>query len=233
MKKVLFFIFLLAGYLARGQQIVQPLSSGDYWEINDYQQRLPELANDRTFPRIISFPNGSVGVSNLWPNRIIGANEIYWKMAGVQNVTDFYVEYSRDMQHFERAGIVHLLQAENGTDFIFRHQFNDRNLVYYRLAFVRNGQIMAYTPAVQLAEEENRTKIFPTVVQGSTFYVQTAFPYEMLQVVNGASQTVFEKPLDGRTGTVTIGLPSLPRGIYFVRLLSRFEPQHVQRILIE
>ncbi|HET7898459.1 MAG TPA: hypothetical protein VFL47_12325, partial [Flavisolibacter sp.] len=149
-----------------------------------------------------------------------------------QNVTDFYVEYSRDMHRFEQAGIVRLVQAENGTHYTFRHQFIDQQPVYYRLALVRNGQVLAYTPAVQVAEEEAQTKIFPTLVHGSTFYVQTAFPYQLLQVVNGASQTVFEKPIEGQTGTLTIGLPSLPSGIYFVRLLANGLPQHMQRIMV-
>lgn len=226
------FTLLALAFAAHSQTIIQPVSSGNYWQIDDYQRRLPELANENTFPQIVSFPNGYIGVASVKANRIIGANEISWTIAGAQNVTDFYVEYSRDMHNFEQAGLVHLVRAGNGTDYTFRHQFIDRNLVYYRLALVRNGQILAYTPAVQLLDEEYRTKVFPTNVTGSTFYVQTAQPYERLQVINSSSQTVYEKGLDNQTGTVTIGLPSLPRGIYFVRLLSANAPQHMQRIMV-
>lgn len=233
MKKVLFLTCLLATVMAQGQRMVQPLSSGDYWEINDYQQRLPELANDNTFPRVISFPNGYAGVDNFWANRIVGANELHWALAGVQNVSDFYVEYSRDMHHFERAGIVRLVRVENGTDYVFRHQFYDKRPVYYRLALVQDGRVLAYTPAIQLAKEENQTKVYPTVVQSGTFYVQAGFPYELMQVVNGSGQTVFQKALDGRTGTIPVVLPDLASGAYFVRLLSNRYPGHVQRIVVE
>lgn len=232
MKKVMLLTLLFAGYLAQAQTVIQPVASGDYWQIDDYRHRLPELANRNTFPRTISFPNGQVAVSNVKANRIIGANEIYWSVAGVQNITGFTVEYSRDMRHFEQAGIVQLHRIENGSNYVFRHTFNDRNLVYYRLALVRDGQTIAYTPAVQLLDEEARTKVFPTVVNSSTFYVQTGQPFEKLQVVNSASQAVYEKGLGNQTGTITVGLPSLPSGIYFVRLLSDRAPQHVQRILI-
>lgn len=232
MKKVMFLLVVLAGVSLQAQQLVQPLSSGDYWKIDDYQQRLPELANQNTFPRVISFSNGYLGVNKVWANRIVGANEIHWSLAGAQNVTDFYVEFSRDMHRFEQAGLVRLVQAGDGSNYTFRHQFIDPIPVYYRLALVRNGQVLAYTPAVQLAEEEGQTKIFPTLVQGSTFYVQTALAYQLLQVVDGASQTVFQKPLDRQTGTITVGLPSLPKGIYFVRLLANGLPQHVQRIMV-
>ena len=232
MKKAMVSILLLAGFIGHSQTIIQPVSSGDYWRIDDYQRRLPELANQNTFPRTISFPNGYVGVTNVKVNRIIGANELHWTIAGTQNVTDFYIEYSRDMRTFERAGAVHLLRTGPGSDYVFRHQFTDRSLVYYRLALVRDGQVLAYTPAVQVLDEEATTKVFPTMVKGSTFYIQTGQPYEKLEVINSASQTVYQKGLGNQTGTITIGLPSLPQGIYFVRLLSDRTSQHVQRIMI-
>jgi len=233
MKKVMFCTLILAGLAAHSQPIVQPVASGDYWRIDEYKQRLPELANQNTFPRTISFSNGYAGLSNVKANRIIGANELYWTISGAQNVTDFYVEYSRDMHRFEQAGIVKLHRVEPGNSYVFRHQFNDPSLVYYRLALVRDGQILAYTPAVQVLDEEARTKVFPTVVQGSTFYIETGTPYEKLDVVNTASQSVYQKGLGNQTGTITVGLPSLPKGIYFVRLLSDRAPQHVQRILVQ
>lgn len=232
MKKMMFVTLLLAGMAGYAQPITQPISSGDYWQIDDYQRRLPELANQNTFPRLISFPNGSIGVNNVKVNRIIGANELHWTIAGQQNVSDFYIEYSRDMRTFERAGMVHLLRADSPSDYVFRHQFNDRSLVYYRLALVRDGRVLAYTPAVQVLDEERTTKVFPTLVKGSTFYIQAGQPFEKLEVINSASQTVYQKGLGNQTGTITIGLPSLPQGIYFVRLLSDRTAQHVQRIMI-
>lgn len=233
MKQVMLFTLLWAGVAVHAQPIIQPVSSGDYWQIDDYQRRLPELANPNSFPRTIRFANGYLGVANVKANRVVGANELHWQLAGAQNVSDFYIEYSRDMRNFERAGIVRLTGADAGTDYVFRHEFNDRSRVYYRLALVRDGSVLAYTPAVQLLEEEASTKVFPTLVKGSTFYVQAGEPFEKLQVVNGASQTVFERGLGNQTGTITVGLPSLPRGIYFVRLLSDRAAQHVQRIMVD
>lgn len=232
MKKAMFFTFMIAALAAHSQTVIQPISSGDYWQINDYRERLPELANANAFPQVISFPNGYVGVSNVKANRLTGTNEIYWTVSGAQNITDFTVEYSRDLRNFERAGQVYLHGTENGTNYVFHHPFADQSLVYYRLALMRNGQVVAYTPAVQLLDEEARTKVFPTNVTGSTFYVQSGQPFERLQVVNTASQTVYEKGLANQSGTITVGLPSLPKGVYFVRLLSDGAQQHVQRIFV-
>jgi hypothetical protein len=233
MKNVMILTLLIAALTTRSQTIIQPISSGNYWEIDDYQRRLPELANENTFPQTISFPNGSVGISNVKANRLTGVNEIYWTIAGAQNVTDFIIEFSRDLRNFERAGQVQLARVESSNDYVFRHIFNDERLVYYRLALLRNGQVLAYTPAVQLLDEESRTKVFPTIVKGSTLYVQAGQPFERLQVVNSAAQTVYEKGLANQTGTLTVGLPSLPKGAYFVRLLSDRAPQHVERIFVD
>ena len=224
---------LLAAFIGHSQVVIQPVSSGDYWRIDDFKSRLPELANRNTFPRTISFSNGYAGVANIWTNRIIGANEIYFTIAGVQNISGFVVEFSRDLRTFEQAGVVQLLRTEPATDYGFRHQFTDRNLVYYRLAFVRDGQVLAYTPAVQVADAEASTKVFPTLVKGSTFYIETGRPYEKLEVLNSASQAIYHKGLGNQTGTITVGLPALQRGIYFVRLLSDRTPQHVQRIMVD
>lgn len=232
MKNVILIALFFTGFAAQAQVIIQPISSGDYWKTDDYQQRLPVLANANTFPRTISFPNGYVGVANVKATRLTGENEIYWSLAGAENITGFSIEYSRDMHHFEPAGLVRLTRTEAGSEYVFRHRFNDRNRVYYRLALMRDNSVLAYTPAVQVVDEEATTKIFPTVVTGSTLYVQAGQGYERLQVVNSYSKPVYEKGLDNQTGTITVGLPSLPRGVYFVRLLSERAPQHVQRILI-
>ncbi|HVF81921.1 MAG TPA: hypothetical protein VM884_08305 [Flavisolibacter sp.] len=232
MKNLILSILLFTATFATSQPIVQPVSSGDYWKINDYKTQLPELANT-TFPTTINFPNGYVGISSFNANRVIGVNEIYWNLGAAQNVSDFYVEFSRDLRTFERAGIVQLARSDGGTGYVFRHTFIDNALVYYRLAIVTGGVAVAYTPAIQLLDNEHTTKVFPTIVKGSTFYIQTAQAYEKLQVINSANVPMYEKGINNQTGTITIGLPSLPTGIYFVRLLHTNKPQYVERVLIE
>ena len=233
MKNLLLFKLLLTATIASSQTIVQPISSGDYWQIDEYQNRLPELANKTTFPATINFSNGYAGVSSFHANKLIGANEVVWNIGTAQNVSNFVVEWSRDLRTFERAAIVQLMRTESGTRYVFRHIFENSPLVYYRLGIVTGANTIAYTPAVQVSDEEHSTKIFPTVVKGSSFYIQTGKAYEKLQVLNTGNQPVYEKGINGQTGTITIGLPSLSKGIYFVRLVSANQPQYVEKILVE
>lgn len=231
MKKVILLQLLLTAALANAQPIVQPISSGDYWQIDQWAAQLPRLATKTTFPLTIQFTNGYIGVNDLSAKRLVSENEIVWNIGTWNNATNFVVEWSRDAQNFERAGIVHLESANSGR-YVFRHRLDDNRLVYYRIGIVTGANTIAYSPAVQVAEAQYTTKVFPTEVKGSTFYVQTSQPFEKLQVVNSAGQAVYEKGLDGETGTITIGLPSLNTGIYFVRLLSKNVPPHVQRIVV-
>ncbi len=223
---------MLSAFVAQSQTSIQPIAIGDYWRTETYTARLPELANTTTFPATIQFDNGYVGVQSLKANRLIGVNEIHWNIGALQNITDYEVQFSRDLRTFERAGWVHLDRVQGGNH-VFKHYITDNKLVYYRLALVRNGAAVAFTPAVQLPDEENSVKVFPTQVQGSTFYVRTGKPFEKLQVINSANQAVYEKGLANQTGTITIGLPDLPTGIYFVRLLTDRGQHHVQRILVQ
>ena len=233
MKNVILSLTLLFATIANAQPIVQPVASGDYWQLDEYQNRLPELAVKTTFPATINFTNGYVGINNFYVNKLIGQNEIIWNVGTMKNASNFVVEWSRDLRTFERTAIVNLERVEGGR-YVYRHLITDKQLIYYRIGIVTGAKTIAYTPAVQVLEEEQSVKVFPTSVKGSTFYVETGQAYEKLQVVNSSSQSVYEKGINGQTGTITIGLPSLlPKGIYFVRLLASNRPQHVQRILIE
>jgi hypothetical protein len=233
MKNLLLFKLLLTATIANSQASIQPISSGDYWEIDEFQNRLPELANKTTFPTTVSFTNGSAFINSFYVNKLIGANEIVWNTGVIQNAENFVVEWSRDLKTFERAGIVQFMTTEGASKYSFRHQFEASPLVYYRLGIVTSAKTIAYTPAVQVMDEEHSTKVFPTVVKGSTLYIQTGKAYEKMQVINTGNLAVFEKGINGVTGTITIGLPPLPKGIYFVRLLSTNQPQHVEKILVE
>ncbi|HEX8314466.1 MAG TPA: hypothetical protein VF609_05725 [Flavisolibacter sp.] len=233
MKNVILFTSLLFATTLNAQPIVQPVASGDYWQIDEYRNRLPELASKTTFPATINFTNGFVGINNFYVNKLIGQNEIIWNTGTARNVSSYVIEWSRDLRTFERAGIVNLERVEGGR-YVYRHLINEKQLVYYRIGIVTGANTIAYTPAVQVLDEEHSIKVFPTLVKGSTFYIETGQPFEKLQVVNSGSQSVYEKGINGQTGTITIGLPSLlPKGIYFVRLMASNRPQHVERILIE
>lgn len=214
--------------------VIQPTASGDYWRIDEYNAKLREFANQsRRYPAAVVFPSGSIGIVDLKATRQIGANEIAWTAGEFNNISRFYIEYSRDDRNWEQAGEVYL-KSVNGDRYVFDHTFNDNRLVYYRIAVVdNNGRVITYTPSVQLRDEEYSTKVYPTAVRGGTFNVYIARPYEKLEVVNTSGQAVYEKGIENVTGNITVALPNVPMGVYFVQLQSRRQPQYVQKIVVE
>jgi hypothetical protein len=239
MENFFFLPILVLALSSSAQQWVQPLASGDYSRIEEWNRKLREFANTRVFnepTERITFPSGSVAIHDLEATRTTGVNEVSWAASPGTNVSMFFVEYSRDNINFERVGDVGQYRTENGNRYVYKHPFNDNSLVYYRVAVVnKNGMVAAFSPSVQLADAEYRTRIFPTVVQNSQFHVQIGQdqPYEKLQVTNSLGQSVYEKGIHDVTGTITIGLPSLPAGTYFVRLLSDKRQPEIQKIMIQ
>ena len=233
MKNVLLLKLLLSATIVYSQPSVQPVASGDYWQIDEYKNRLPELAIKTTFPAVINFTNGFIGINNFYVNKMLNQNEIIWDIGSQSNVSRFVVEWSRDLRTFERATVINLDRVEGGGRYVYRHPLNEKALVYYRIGIVTGANTIAYTPAVQVLDEEYSIKIFPSIVRGSTFYIETGQPFERMQVLNSAGQSVYEKGINGLTGTISIGLPPLATGAYYVRLQSMNRRQHVERIFLE
>lgn len=238
MKRVMFTTVLAASLVgAMAQPSVQSLATGDYWRIQEYNRKLQEFANEKVFRapvRNVEFPSGSATVISPDATRYSGINEVTWETGPHTNVSAFVVEFSHNNQDFIRAGLVGLHQTDDGNRYAFRHRLYDEDLVYYRIGLVNtHGVITAYTPSVQLRDEAQRTRVYPTVVRTGNLFVQTGVPYERMQVLNSNSQVVYDKALGDNTGTLEFTLPQLPAGIYFVRLLSDKQYPHVQKIMVQ
>lgn len=237
MKQLISILFISMAFAAGAQPIVQPLASGDYWRIREYNQKLQEFANRTVMeaPAVgLRYPSGYAVVADLEAQRQTGFNEISWHAVPVSNISGFLIEYSRNNRDFERAGVVNLYDTKNSQQYVFEHRFYDDRPVYYRIGIIDNNSIVtAFTPGVELRREGFSTKIYPTQVRNHEVFLQTMEPFERLQVLNSAGQAVYEKALGDATGTLHINLPTLAAGIYFIRLVRPDGDPHVQKIFVE
>jgi hypothetical protein len=235
MKNQLLFLSIFVSVVAGAQPIVQPLSSGDYWRVEEYNQKLREFAyNNARISPIITYQEASEPVQAIRVTRVNGVNEVEWPAVAIKGVLRYVIEYSRDNHTYEPAGEVYYGRTFDGDKYLFKHPIFDSRQLWYRVGIVNlNNNVVAYSPPALMTEEEFTTKVFPTAVKGNTFYVQVGHPFEKLQVFNAMDQSVYEEGLHSRTGLVTVVLPTLPKGIYFVRLVSDKQPQFVQRILVQ
>lgn len=237
MKNLILSCLLFASAAIYAQPTVQPLSSGDYWRIKEYNDRLQQFRNRTVVeqPYInMRIPSGAASIVSIDANRNVGVNEVTWYATPGTNVAAYVVEYSRNNQDFVRLGSVGALQTRDGDRFSFRHPFNDDGRIYYRVGIIdNNGLITAYTPSVQLRDEEFTTKIYPTVVRTGQLYLQTAHPFDAVHVTNSSGQLVYQKGIVNATGTIPVTLPQLPAGMYIVTLLSDKQHQYTQKIFVE
>ncbi|MGV3527804.1 MAG: T9SS type A sorting domain-containing protein [Flavisolibacter sp.] len=237
MKQLFSIIFSTLSIIAVAQPIVQPLASGDYWRIREYNQKLQEFANRTVMeaPAVgMRYPSGFAIVADLDAQRKTGYNEISWHDAPVSNVFGYLIEYSRNNHDFEKAGVVNLYDTKNTEQYVFKHRFYDDRPVYYRIGIIdNNGIVVAFTPGVELRSEGLATRIYPTQVRNHEIFVQTAEPFERLQVLNSAGQAVYEKALADATGTLRISLPVVTAGIYFIRLTRPDGDPYVQKVMVE
>lgn len=235
MKNQILSFLLFVATAATAQPIVQPLSSGDYWKAEEYNRKLREFAyNNQVVSPITTYSPGSEPFQAIRVVRENGENVVEWPATPVKGVSKYIIEYSRDKHNFEPAGEVYYGQTFDGDRYVFHHPLLDNRLMYYRVGVVNlNNNVVAYSPPALMTEAEFSTKVFPTAVKGHTFYVQIGHPYEKLQVLNSLNQSVYEEAINERTGLITVVLPTLPKGMYFVRLISDKQRQFVQKIMVD
>ena len=75
-------------------------------------------------------------------------------------------------------------------------------------------------------------KIYPTIINSGILNIQTGTPAYKLQILSANGAIVFQKELNGFTGTTTISIPQYSKGIYIVQLLLN-EGIKTEKIIIE
>jgi len=61
-------------------------------------------------------------------------------------------------------------------------------------------------------------KIYPTLINNGILNIQTETPASKLQIMSANGVMVFQKEMNGFTGTTTIFIPQFSKGVYIVQL---------------
>ncbi len=164
--------------------------------------------------------------------KLAGENELTWVTGQEQNTARFLVQYSLDGRNFDEAGVVEATRIESGSSYAFRHARSGSESIYYRLAIVDDDGAIAYSNLIQVPGDAATGKIYPTIVRDHRLNIVAPAPASALQVINGNGVIVFQKPLGNFTGTLSVQLPFLPKGVYFVNVLMKSKVMR-GKILIE
>ncbi len=159
-----------------------------------------------------------VTLTSFTAKRSGGFNELKWTTATEQNTARFIIEFSLNGNSFSSAGAVAASRNETGSAYSFRHNYNSNGTVYYRLAIQDDDGSVKYSTVLRVAGSHDGTRIYPTVVRDRIINLSLEQPAELLRVMNTNGSRVFEKNLNNARGSMTISLPHLNRGIYFVQV---------------
>ena len=145
-------------------------------------------------------------------------SELSWRTATEQNTSRFKIEFSNTASNFQNAGIVIASRDPNGSNYSFQHHFNSNSDLYYRLAIEEDDGQIAYSSIIRLSSRKKGFKIYPTLINNGILNIQTETPASKLQIMSANGVMVFQKEMNGFTGTTTIFIPQFSKGVYIVQL---------------
>jgi len=145
-------------------------------------------------------------------------SELSWRTATEQNTSRFKIEFSNTASNFQNAGIVIASRDPNGSNYSFQHHFNSNSDLYYRLAIEEDDGQIAYSSIIRLSSRKKGFKIYPTLIYNGILNIQTETPASKLQIMSANGVMVFQKEMNGFTGTTTIFIPQFSKGVYIVQL---------------
>jgi hypothetical protein len=164
--------------------------------------------------------------------RIADISELSWKTATEQNTARFRIEFSSTASNFQNAGVVAASRNPYGNNYSFQHHINANSDLFYRLAIEEDDGQIAYSSIIRLSSQKKGIKIYPTIVNNGILNIQTETPAYKLQIISANGVIVFQKELNGFTGTTTFSIPQYSKGIYIVQLLLN-EGIKTEKIIIE
>lgn len=174
-----------------------------------------------------------VTISNFTVRPGSGYNDVNWITSAEENANNFYVEYGTDGTSFTRIGSVAATGGSNGRQYNYRHNISQTGYLYYRLAIQNDDGSVEYSEIIRVRSADiKQIKVYPTILSGSQLKVELNQPMIELQLMNSNGATVYRKSLLGASGTLSLTLPVLPKGVYILRLGGP-ETEFREKIIIQ
>jgi hypothetical protein len=179
--------------------------------ISDVDNTHPEI--DRLFTHKAIITGFAVREGN-------NSNEIYWTAAQDEEVRKYIVEYSANGIDFQSAGEV---LANSARSYSVTHTFNYEHPMLYRLRTEQLNGKYFYTTAVP-SEGYGGTRVvqlYPTIISGNTVNLIAALPIDKINVIAPNGVQVYERAVGGQRDNMTVVLPSLSHGLYYMVFTGR------------
>ena len=158
-------------------------------------------------------------------------NELLWTTSFEQGTATFGVEYRIGTGAFQQVADVPASRSATGASYSYKHAASSILVTYYRLAIRDDNGRVSYSPVVKLSAKGGRIRIYPTIIKNGLLTLELTQPAKRMQVVSSAGTVVYEQTLPV-AGAITVSLPPLSKGVYFV-VIATGEGVKRERIVIQ
>jgi hypothetical protein len=158
---------------------------------------------------------------------------IEWKTSYESNLLHFEIEWSKDGIAFSKIGTQQASNNSNGSRYSFLHlnPVNQKN--FYRIRIVEQNKDTELSGVVVINHSnENKISIHPTLVTQRTINIIANKPVQGIRLFSTAGKEVYRQDFQNRQGSFWIQFPHLPRGAYFIHILSK-GGNSIQKIVIQ
>jgi len=183
-----------------------------------YSQQHIIANKDNTRPETTQQLTTPAKITSLKVVRSNGYNEIQWGAFGEQDTRRYIAEYTVDGMNYQTAGEL----APVAGSYQLKHYINEKRPIIYRLRIEKKDGMFYDTDATLLdGTPGSFVVIHPTTVRGDVINVIADFPAERAAIVGKEGQNIFSKELGGVTGSFTMAVPTLKKGVYWITFYGR------------
>jgi len=183
-----------------------------------YSQQHIIANKDNTRPETTPHLTMPAKITSLKVVRFNGYNEIQWGAFGEQDTRRYIAEYSVDGVNYQTTGEL----IPFAGSYQLKHYTTETRPIIYRLRIEKKDGSFYETDATLLSgTPESFVTIYPTTVQDDVINVTADFPAERAAIVGMEGQNIFSKELGGLTGSFTMAVPTLKKGVYWITFYGR------------
>jgi glucose/arabinose dehydrogenase len=220
------------GWIISGPQSGLPSNISSISETSDGSTLYAVSLTGNIIYKIVPAIATPVTLTHFSGNVLTGYNELKWTTAAESNIEKYIVEYSSNGRDYLSAGEA-IARHPNGGTYTLNHRIINTTTMFYRLRIVEMDGRYTYSAVISLGKTNGSPLIvYPTVINNNILNIVSAEPIAQLDLYSTDGRRVFARNVNGQTGYFSVPLPSLTKGIYFLRLAGR-DFQKTEKIIIQ
>ncbi|HMI77242.1 MAG TPA: PQQ-dependent sugar dehydrogenase [Ferruginibacter sp.] len=162
-----------------------------------------------------------------------GYNELKWKTTNEQNLSHYEIEFSSDGMNYIIAGRTNAMNSPVENNYSFRHLLSSFTKLFYRIKSIDKDGSNTYSNVIALdSKERTDIKVYPTLITGNHLNIISAKPVDQVSFFSADGKNVFQTKLNDLSGTISISIPRIPKGLYIVRVKLKDEYVY-EKVLIQ